>query len=217
LLVSGPQPTTPVQRDDLHAPSGTVIFREGDPGDSMFIIERGRVKIVLGSADDPAGVAVLEAGDFFGELSLLSGAARTATAEVVEDAVLLVIRRGAFAMMMQDDLGVVFDMLNEMGRRLTRIDQRFMALMKRLRRIRILAGCLQHAARGDGETVVALDPGRLAEDLEVAPSEVQSALADLAADGTGALRDGRFVSEDRERMRKELTEALRRCTEQPTS
>src|SRR5262245_38807370 len=208
--VSSPQATMPVQRHELRVPSGTVIFREGDPGDSMFIIQRGRVRIILGSADHPAGVAVLEAGAFFGELSLLSGAARTATAEVVEDAVLLVIRRETFAMMMQDDLGVVFDMLNEMGKRLMRTDQRVLAPIGRLRPVPILAGLLQHAVRSDGGTAVALDPGRLAEDLEVAATEVQSTLAGLAADGTGVLRDGRLVLEDREQLRK-LTDALCRC------
>jgi len=201
--------STPVQRHELRAPTGTVLFREGEPGDSMFIIQRGRVRIRF--AAHPAEVATLGPGDFLGELSLLSGVARTATAEVAEDAVLLVIRRDTFAMMMQDDLGVVFDMLSELGRRLMRTDQRFLAAMQKLRQIRILAGCLRRASPGDGATV-AVDPGRLAEDLDVAPSEAHSTLAELAARGTGALRDGHFVIGVRE-----LTEALRREAEAPAA
>ncbi len=203
---------TPVQRDELHAPRGTVIFRQGDRGDSMFVIERGRVRIVFSFEGHAAEVAVLEPGAFFGELSLLGGAARTASAEVIEDADLLVIRRDTFVMMMQDDIDIVFRMLSDMGVRLARTDERFLALMLRVRRIRILGGCLRRISAG-GETPAVLDVERLAEELEVAPPEVHATLAELAAQGAGTLRDGQFVIQDREHV-KRLTEALCRRAEE---
>jgi len=203
---------TPVQRDELHAPRGTVIFRQGDRGDSMFVIERGRVRIVFSCEGHAAEVAVLEPGAFFGELSLLGGAARTASAEVIEDADLLVIRRDTFVMMMQDDIDIVFRMLSDMGVRLARTDERFLALMLRVRRIRILGGCLRRISAG-GETPAVLDVGRLAEELQVAPPEVHATLAELAAQGAGTLRDGQFVIQDREHV-KRLTEALCRRAEE---
>ena len=205
---------TPVQRDELHAPRGTVIFRQGDLGDSMFVIERGRVRIVFSCEGHAAEVAVLEPGAFFGELSLLGGAARTASAEVIEDADLLVIRRDTFVMMMQDDIDIVFRMLSDMGVRLARTDERFQALMLRVRRIRILGGCLRRISAG-GETPAVLDVGRLAEELQVAPPEVHATLAELAAQGAGTLRDGQFVIQDREHVTR-LTEALCRRAEEVT-
>src|SRR2546426_4630503 len=138
---------TPVQRHELHALRGTVIFRQGDFGDSMFVIERGRVRIVFSFEGHAAEVAILEPGAFFGELSLLGGAARTASAEVIEDADLLVIRRDTFVMMMQDDIDIVFRMLSDMGVRLARTDERFLALILRVRRIRILGGCRSEERR----------------------------------------------------------------------
>ena len=203
---------TPVQRHELHAPRGTVIFRQGDLGDSMFVIERGRVRIVFSFEGHAAEVAVLEPGAFFGELSLLGGAARTASAEVIEDADLLVIRRDTFVMMMQDDIDIVFRMLSDMGVRLARTDERFLALMLRVRRIRILGGCLRRISAG-GETPAVLDVERLAEELQVAPPEVHATLAELAAQGAGTLRDGQFVIPDREHV-KRLTEALCRLAEE---
>ena len=203
---------TPVQRHELHAPRGTVIFRQGDLGDSMFVIERGRVRIVFSFEGHAAEVAVLEPGAFFGELSLLGGAARTASAEVIEDADLLVIRRDTFVMMMQDDIDIVFRMLSDMGVRLARTDERFQALMLRVRRIRILGGCLRRISAG-GETPAVLDVERLAEELQVAPPEVNATLAELAAQGAGTLRDGQFVIQDREHV-KRLTEALCRLAEE---
>ena len=205
---------TPVQRDELHAPRGTVIFRQGDRGDSMFVIERGRVRIVFSCEGHAAEVAVLEPGAFFGELSLLGGAARTASAEVIEDADLLVIRRDTFVMMMQDDIDIVFRMLSDMGVRLARTDERFLALMLRVRRIRILGGCLRRISAG-GETPAVLDVERLAEELQVAPPEVHATLAELAAQGAGTLRDGQFVIQDREHVTR-LTEALCRLAEEVT-
>ena len=203
---------TPVQRHELHAPRGTVIFRQGDLGDSMFVIERGRVRIVFSFEGHAAEVAVLEPGAFFGELSLLGGAARTASAEVIEDADLLVIRRDTFVMMMQDDIDIVFRMLSDMGVRLARTDERFLALMLRVRRIRILGGCLRRISAG-GETPAVLDVERLAEELQVAPPEVHATLAELAAQGAGTLRDGQFVIQDREHVTR-LTEALCRLAEE---
>lgn len=205
---------TPVQRHELHAPRGTVIFRQGDLGDSMFVIERGRVRIVFSCEGHAAEVAVLEPGAFFGELSLLGGAARTASAEVIEDADLLVIRRDTFVMMMQDDIDIVFRMLSDMAVRLARTDERFLALMLRVRRIRILGGCLRRISAG-GETPAVLDVERLAEELQVAPPEVHATLAELAAQGAGTLRDGQFVIQDREHV-KRLTEALCRRAEEIT-
>ena len=203
---------TPVQRHELHAPRGTVIFRQGDLGDSMFVIERGRVRIVFSCEGHAAEVAVLEPGAFFGELSLLGGAARTANAEVIEDADLLVIRRDTFVMMMQDDIDIVFRMLSDMAVRLARTDEQFLALMLRVRRIRILGGCLRRISAG-GETPAVLDVERLAEELQVAPPEVHATLAELAAQGAGTLRDGQFVIQDREHVTR-LTEALCRLAEE---
>ncbi len=149
----------------------------------------------------------------FGELSLLGGAARTASAEVIEDADLLVIRRDTFVMMMQDDIDIVFRMLSDMGVRLARTDERFLALMLRVRRIRILGGCLRRISAGSGETPAVLDLGQLAGELQVAPPEVHATLAELAAQGAGTLRDGQFVIQDREHV-KRLTEALCRLAEE---
>src|SRR5450756_551199 len=75
-----------------------TIFHQGDPGDSLYIIESGAVKIVLPSpeGEDEAIIATLGPGDFFGELALLDGAERSATAIAHEATTALVLRRDAF-------------------------------------------------------------------------------------------------------------------------
>lgn len=75
-----------------------TIFHQGDPGDSLFIIESGAVKIVLPSPEGEEGaiIATLGRGDFFGELALLDDAPRSATAISVEATETLALRRDAF-------------------------------------------------------------------------------------------------------------------------
>jgi CRP-like cAMP-binding protein len=76
---------------------GEVIFHQGDPGDSLHIVASGAVKIALPSTEgEEAIIATLRPGDFFGELSLLDGAPRSATAAAVEASETLVLPRDAF-------------------------------------------------------------------------------------------------------------------------
>jgi CRP/FNR family cyclic AMP-dependent transcriptional regulator len=75
-----------------------VIFHQGDPGESLFIVETGRVKVVVLSAegDEDAIIATLGPGMFFGELALLDGAPRSASAIAVEPSETLVLDRESF-------------------------------------------------------------------------------------------------------------------------
>ena len=86
-------------------PRGSVILFENDPGDSLFIVESGAVKIVLPSPEGEEGaiIATLARGDFFGELALLDGAPHSATAVALEPSELLVMRRDPFQELIDTD------------------------------------------------------------------------------------------------------------------
>jgi CRP/FNR family cyclic AMP-dependent transcriptional regulator len=74
-----------------------VLFHQGDPGDSLFIVTAGAVKIVLPSEEgDEAILATVRPGAFFGELALLDGAPRSATAVAMEPTETLVLPRDRF-------------------------------------------------------------------------------------------------------------------------
>src|SRR5918999_1149809 len=86
---------------------GEVIFHQGDPGDSLHVVATGAVKIVLPSAEgEEAIIATLRPGDFFGELSLLDGAPRWATAATLEVTETLVLPRDAFQELLDRDGGL---------------------------------------------------------------------------------------------------------------
>jgi CRP-like cAMP-binding protein len=76
---------------------GEVIFHLGDPGDALFIVMSGAIKIMLPSdSGDEAILATLHAGDVFGELALLDGAPRSATASALEPSETLILPRAQF-------------------------------------------------------------------------------------------------------------------------
>src|SRR5688500_2604166 len=78
-------------------PAGSVLFRKGEPGGAMYLIEGGRVRIHLEDEDGhEVTLAELAAGDFFGEMAILDGKPRSATATVSEDARLAVLSREDF-------------------------------------------------------------------------------------------------------------------------
>jgi len=195
------------QRDELRVPKGTVIFRQGDSGDEMFVISAGRVRLTLGGHGHEKEIAVLGAGDFFGELSLLSGMARTATAEAIEDSTLLTIGHDVFAMMVQDDLDIVFRMFNIQGQRLRQTNEPIQQLSQVLGQIRILAHCIKRLLAANSQWPFTVDVDGLAWELHSSAEAVHATLAELARHGVGAMENRRWTIQGREQLEK-LIDAL---------
>ena len=184
-------PRSLAQAPELHLPAGTLLFRQGDPGEEMFVISRGRVRLMLLHEDHEKEVGVLGPGDFFGELSLLYGAPRTASAQVVEDATLVSIRRDVFGMMMQDDLDVVFRMMNVLGQRLSGANDRVRGQMQRLAYLQILGHAVRRGLAGfPAETVLDLDA--TARELGMAVAALRAGVEQAVLRGAGTLREGRW-------------------------
>jgi CRP/FNR family cyclic AMP-dependent transcriptional regulator len=93
------------------------LFRAGDPGDSMFIVEQGAIELYV---TDTTGQKILlhtaKPGDFFGELSLLDGGSRTASAKALEDTRMLVLDREDLLQLFRKRPDAALDMLAAMGR-----------------------------------------------------------------------------------------------------
>ncbi|MEK6650799.1 MAG: DUF1003 domain-containing protein [Bacteroidota bacterium] len=99
---------------------GEVLVRKGEPGSSMFVIQDGIVEIRVPDElqKKEIRVSVLHQGDFFGEISLLDGLPRTATAVAMEETKLLVMRRNDFIEFLLQRPSVAVAMLGEIGGRL---------------------------------------------------------------------------------------------------
>ncbi len=104
-------------------PKGSVILFQDDPGDSLFVLRDGRVKVVLIGEDGREVIlGVLEPGAHFGELALIDDQPRSAHVIAMEDAQLLVLRREDFRRRVEANPTVAWALLSELSRRLRRAD-----------------------------------------------------------------------------------------------
>lgn len=97
-----------------------VLFRKGDVGSSMFIVEEGAIEIYVRSEQDEEEIRVstVNKGGFFGELALISGQPRTATAKAIEECRLLEMWREEFIEFLSTRPLVAISMIGEIGKRL---------------------------------------------------------------------------------------------------
>ena len=102
----------------------TPLFRSGDSGDAMFLIESGRIRISVKDADgSEVTLAELARGDFFGEMAIIDGKARSADATVIEDARLAILSRANFLSFVRRKPDVALKMLSAITHRLRRTDE----------------------------------------------------------------------------------------------
>ncbi len=105
------------------ARAGTRLFRAGEAGDAMYLIEGGRVRIHLRDREgDDVTLAELARGDFFGEMAILDGKPRSADATVLEDALLAVLSRADFLRFVRANPDVALRMLSAVTDRLRQTD-----------------------------------------------------------------------------------------------
>lgn len=104
---------------------GTILFREGEPGREMYIIQKGKVQVRKRVGQTEKVLAELGEGEFFGEMALLLGAARSATVEVIEESRILVVQPDAFESLLKSNIEIALKMLKKMAGRLLAIDQYF--------------------------------------------------------------------------------------------
>jgi CRP/FNR family cyclic AMP-dependent transcriptional regulator len=111
-------------------PRNSVIVFADDPGDALFVVAAGQVKVVLGGEDGREVIlAVLGPGDFFGELALIDDQPRSAHVIAMEDARLLVLRRDDFQRALEAYPRIALGMLRALARRLRRADDAIGALV----------------------------------------------------------------------------------------
>jgi CRP-like cAMP-binding protein len=100
--------------EETEFPSGGVLVREGDPGDTFIVIVEGRATVDLGGQP----IRELSVGDFLGEISLIDGGPRTATVTAAEPIRALVIRRDGFDRLMNGFPAVRLGILTALTQRL---------------------------------------------------------------------------------------------------
>lgn len=187
---------------------GEVIFREGDSGDTCYVVRSGSVSIRREHADGRTlALAELRAGSIFGELAMFGSEMRSATAEALEPTQLVAVLSGDMQRVLRSSPEIALKMLGALADRLRRANERllqqsFQTVAGRVASA-LLTQVITRQAEGAGDTEV-LVRATQAEIAQLAGTSRESAsrfLATLEREGVVALGRGKVTVHEPERLR----------------
>jgi CRP/FNR family transcriptional regulator, cyclic AMP receptor protein len=177
--------------------AGEVLFREGERGEEMFVIQSGVVQILKKVGDAERPLAALGRGEFVGEMAILNDKPRTATAVALEDAKCLVIDAATLEQMIATNSEIALRLVKKLARRLDSADEMIQILMNPDPKARVLLGLKRHAesfGEDSGLGVrIHVSATDLAREVGVEDAQVNDVLVRLgrlhvaAADDDGAI------------------------------
>ncbi len=108
--------------------NGEVIVRQGEVGDCMYVIEAGKVEVVLEQGGAEIRVAVLGSGDFFGEMALLEGEPRAATVRALGNAYVRTVERRDFFGRIHEDGAFAIRLIKKLSDRTRQLETKLAQL-----------------------------------------------------------------------------------------
>ena len=185
-------------------PKGSVILFQDDPGDSLFVLRNGRVKVVLIGEDGREVIlGVLEPGAHFGELALIDDQPRSAHVIAMDDAQLLILRREDFRRRVEANPSVAWALLTELSRRLRRADQKIGGLVLLDVPGRIARLLLDLAAESGGPTIEkALTHQTIAQMIGASRETVSRSMKEFQEQGLIRVERRRIALGDRDALEK---------------
>jgi len=127
--------------------TGEVLFKDGDRGDEMYLIKSGKIRISKSAGEVEKTLAVLKEGDFFGEMSVIDGSPRSATATAIEPAELVIFDREVFMNQVRENPLIEY-VLHTLIRRLRDADEQIKFLLIKNEEKRLIAMLLTKAREG---------------------------------------------------------------------
>lgn len=162
---------------------GDVLFREGDPGDVLFVIQSGAVRITKLIVGEEKLLATFGPGEFVGEMAILNGKPRNATATVIDPARCLVIEARMLESMLTRNAEIAVRLIKKLAKRLDAVDQLVEILMHRDPKARVMLALARHADAFGEETPagirVRMTPEELAREVGVDEGVVHEVMTRL--------------------------------------
>lgn len=191
--------------------AGEPVFREGDPGTALYVVDTGEIRILLGGADGKEVVlSLLGSGEFFGELALLDGEPRSADAVATVATELLVLPRDDFLRLLREVPAVAVNMLAALSRRFRRTDRlvhdaAFSDVRTRVTRLLIELAETRGRLGPGGVTIgPRLTQGELASMVGATRESINKCLRSYAAQGLLRHERGRLILLNVERLRAQI-------------
>ncbi|WP_372682096.1 cyclic nucleotide-binding domain-containing protein [Desulfosarcina sp.] len=177
---------------------GDIVFRQGDPGDAMYIIQSGAVEVSQCKNGRESVIAILEKGDFFGEMALLQNDSRSATITAISLTRLIPLPKTLFIDRLKQDPDVSLHLLKKLIQRIQRAHRRYRQKMSENEGFRDAVASHSEKVWGSGRGGVPAEAAetlpeanRLMDDLFISSSRANGdPLRHHAAPGETIFREG---------------------------
>jgi CRP/FNR family transcriptional regulator, cyclic AMP receptor protein len=185
-------------------PSGTIILREGDPGDTCYVLESGQARVTRQHADGRTiTLTNVGTGEIFGELAMFGGEVRSATVEAVDDVRAVAILAGDLKRLLNDHPEIAVKLLSALGAKLREANARIarQSFQKVSSRVAgVLAELVETGSRrapgAPAEVVVRSTQADLAQLAGTSREAASRFLATLQRAGVLTTRRGRIIVHD---------------------
>jgi CRP/FNR family cyclic AMP-dependent transcriptional regulator len=117
-------------------PDGTIIVRQGEVGNCMYVIQEGEVEVLLRKGDTDVRVALLHEGDFFGEMAIFDQDVRSATVRARGEVRILTLEKRNFLRRIHEDPSLAFRILEKMSQRVRELNASLKAALGRRNSLR---------------------------------------------------------------------------------
>ncbi len=179
------------------AKAGEILFQTGEKGTEMFVVRSGSIRITVSSRGKEKTLAVLGAGEFVGEMSILTDQPRSATAVVEEDADLLVVGVRVLEEMIVHNTEIALRLIRKLARRLESADALIRVLLYRDANERVIENLKRLARTHQPELGVPVrfhaDYMDMAEQVGIEENEVKEIMLKLVGAGFVQLEGDDFV------------------------
>ncbi len=183
--------------------SGEVLFKEGAPGDEMYLIRSGKIRIVKDLEGTKKTLAVIGEGEFFGEMALLDKRPRSAAAIAETDAKLIIVDRDAFLSSVNKNpfIKYIIETLTTRLRKTNNMLKYFSVANEKVRFLLFIKDRLSKNEEGDMDTGLDAAGKEIAEVTGVPLGKVKEYLSELKEYNIANL-DGNLVIKSPEKFEK---------------
>ena len=186
---------------------GELIFDEGEAGDHMFNIQEGQVQISRTISGKDTPMAVLEKGEFFGEMAIVNRIQRTARARARQHTQLLAFDRPGLEQLVEKNPKIALNIIDRLCRRLGSANAQIREMAQRSSQHSLWVALGVLAQREDGLGTLHQIQEELGMTLQAPQAEVETLIRDLVARGALALDGDRVLLKDRALFQRLADEA----------
>jgi len=179
---------------------GATVFRQGDPGGSMYVIRAGKVRVLKDTQGRQRVVTTLGPGDFFGEIAVVTGRPRTATIEVLEDVELLRVPADKLQEMVSGTGEVAIRLIRHLAERLENANRFIDLLLEDDITARVILELQETLQNAEGAAAPDVTDKDIALKLGIDKNDVRSALRRLTRVGILEVSSGFVLIKDTVRL-----------------